>query len=248
MQISEIFGPTVQGEGLKKGTPSIFIRFAKCNLRCRGFGVAYGDGKVGCDSWYAVDAKQCSQTWKDYSHSDIIKRVEQLIEPLNYKPEIVITGGEPLLNWNNEAFQSLLNYLIEDGFDITIETNATLSINFTQPYQKKILFSMSVKLSNSLEPYNKRVNLPAINSIIDNANNAYFKFVIDAKNINQLEKEIIEILSQTNKKIPIKVMPLGITNEELNPNAQSAIKLALKHNFRYSDRIHIRIWGDIREV
>ena len=38
MKISEIFGPTLQGEGFHTGVPSIFIRLVGCSLRCQGFG------------------------------------------------------------------------------------------------------------------------------------------------------------------------------------------------------------------
>ena len=41
LEINEIFGPTIQGEGKLVGTPSIFIRFGKCNFKCEGFQVEY---------------------------------------------------------------------------------------------------------------------------------------------------------------------------------------------------------------
>ena len=36
-KINEIFGPTIQGEGLYIGTPVMFVRFAECNLQCSIF-------------------------------------------------------------------------------------------------------------------------------------------------------------------------------------------------------------------
>ena len=66
LEINEIFGPTIQGEGKLVGTPSIFIRFGKCNFSCTGFGVVYetpsGIKKCACDSYYAVD-KEFKDTW-----------------------------------------------------------------------------------------------------------------------------------------------------------------------------------------
>ena len=59
LQINEIFGVTIQGEGKRIGNPSIFIRFGKCNMTCDGFGVEYetpsGIKKCSCDSFYAAD-------------------------------------------------------------------------------------------------------------------------------------------------------------------------------------------------
>ena len=41
LQIDEIFGVTIQGEGKRIGNPSIFIRSGRCNMKCSGFKVGY---------------------------------------------------------------------------------------------------------------------------------------------------------------------------------------------------------------
>ena len=41
LEVNEIFGPTIQGEGKLVGNLSIFIRFGKCNFKCVGFNVEY---------------------------------------------------------------------------------------------------------------------------------------------------------------------------------------------------------------
>lgn len=161
LEINEIFGPTIQGEGKLVGTPSVFIRFGKCNFTCEGFNVEYetpsGIKKCACDSYFAVD-KEFKDTWTKYkSYEDIVSEVDKLTNLYNYdyKMDIVITGGEPLLYWSKKEFQELLKHYINEGHQVTIETNASLNLNFTESYQKEILFSMSVKLSNSLEPLKK---------------------------------------------------------------------------------------------
>ena len=171
LEINEIFGPTIQGEGKLVGTPSIFIRFGKCNFSCKGFNVEYetpsGIKKCACDTYYAVDTA-FKDTWTKYqSHKDILDEVNKLSKKYNYKIDIVITGGEPLLYWNKQEFQNLLQYYINKGHKVTIETNASLNLNFEYDYQKDILFSMSVKLSNSLEPLKKRVNKETLKKIFN---------------------------------------------------------------------------------
>ena len=32
--VSEIFGPTIQGEGRNAGVPAVFVRTAHCNVHC----------------------------------------------------------------------------------------------------------------------------------------------------------------------------------------------------------------------
>jgi len=250
LDITEIFGPTIQGEGKKVGTPSIFIRFGKCNLSCEGFAVEYetpsGAKKYSCDSYYAADSEFKKQ-WDRYSkHEDIIKEVKKL-EPKNYKPDIVITGGEPLLYWKNDQFQKLLEYYIKNYYNVTIETNATINIDITQEYQEKLLFSMSVKLSNSSEPLKKRVNTLALTNIINNIDQTYLKFVICKEEIQSSQKEIENILKQI-PKVDVYLMPMGDTLEALNNNSEAVIDFALLNGYLYSDRLHIRIWNDKRGV
>ncbi|MFV7790974.1 7-carboxy-7-deazaguanine synthase QueE [Aliarcobacter lanthieri] len=253
LEINEIFGPTIQGEGKFVGSPSIFIRFGKCNFSCVGFGVEYetpsGVKKCACDSYYAVD-KEFKDNWEKYSsHLDIINEVNKLIENSNYeyKIDIVITGGEPLLYWNKIEFQKLLKYYIDNNHRVTIETNASLDINFNKDFQKKIIFSMSVKLSNSLEPLKKRVNKKTLKNILQNTSKSYLKFVIGNDFLTQAIDEIKDILSDI-PKCEVYLMPLGDTSKQIDENSIKVINLAIKYGFKYSDRLHIRVWNNKRGV
>ena len=253
LEINEIFGPTIQGEGKLVGTPSIFIRFGKCNFKCVGFGVEYetpsGIKKCACDSYYAVDT-EFKDTWTKYkSYEEIVNEVDKLISSYkyNYKIDIVITGGEPLLYWNKIEFQKLLEHYINEGHKVTIETNASLNLNFEFDYQKEILFSMSVKLSNSLEPLKKRVNKSTLTKILQNTKESYLKFVIGNDFLENAIVEIEDIL----KNIPqceVYLMPLGDSSEAIDINSEKVVNLAIKYGFKYSDRLHIRIWNNKRGV
>ncbi|WP_419677839.1 7-carboxy-7-deazaguanine synthase QueE [Aliarcobacter lanthieri] len=253
LEINEIFGPTIQGEGKFVGSPSIFIRFGKCNFSCVGFGVEYetpsGVKKCACDSYYAVD-KEFKDNWEKYSsHLDIINEVNKLLENFNYKYkiDIVITGGEPLLYWNKIEFQKLLKYYIDNNHRVTIETNASLDINIKEEFQKKLIFSMSVKLSNSLEPLKRRVNKKTLKNILENTSKSYLKFVIGNDFLTQAIDEIKDILDDI-PKCEVYLMPLGDTSKQIDENSINVINLAIKYGFKYSDRLHIRVWNNQRGV
>lgn len=251
LPIVEIFGPTIQGEGRRVGHPSYFIRFGGCNLRCQGFGCEYrtpdGDVKLGCDTYYAVDPL-FRKNWKIITdYYEIIEELHNLGFDENKidKPDIVITGGEPTIYWKNEEFQKLLIYLISRGIKVTIETNASIDIEFTKPYQKEIMFSMSVKLSNSGEPEYKRININNINNILENTNDSYFKFVVDK---NTDFSEIEDLLKQVPYYADVYLMPMGETREHIAENAEYVADLCIKHGFKYSPRLHIDIWGNKKGV
>ena len=251
LEINEIFGPTIQGEGKLVGTPSIFIRFGKCNFSCKGFNVEYetpsGIKKCACDTYYAVDTA-FKDTWTKYkSHKDILEEVNKLSNKCNYKIDIVITGGEPLLYWNKQEFQNLLQYYINKGHKVTIETNASLNLNFEYDYQKNILFSMSVKLSNSLEPLKKRVNKETLKKILTNTKESYLKFVINKDSLELAKDEIKDILTDI-PKCDVFLMPMGDTAIEINKNCQAVIDMSIENGYKYCDRLHIRIWDNKRGV
>ncbi|RXI48415.1 radical SAM protein [Malaciobacter mytili] len=249
LEVNEIFGPTIQGEGKRVGSPSVFIRFGKCNFRCEGFAVEYetpsGVKKCSCDSYYAVDPAFKDQ-WHTFSSAkELILKVNTFLP--SYKCDIVITGGEPLLYWKNEEFQKVLKYYIENEYTVTLETNASLNMDITQEYQKKILFSMSVKLSNSLEPLKKRVNIKTLTQIINNCEDKYLKFVINKDFLVKAKEEIDEILQQI-PKVEVYLMPMGDTALQMNENSEAVINLALESGFKYCDRLHIRVWDNKRGV
>jgi len=248
LQINEIFGPTIQGEGKLIGTPSIFIRVGKCNMRCVGFNVEYetpsGIKNFSCDSFHAVDTAFKEQ-WKVMGCDEILYEVSKLMP--KYKVDIVITGGEPLLYWKDKQFQKLLKYFVENGYKVTIETNASLNIEFEEAYQKELLFSMSVKLSNSLEPLKKRINLDTLTKVLENTKDSYLKFVVDKEFLEQATKEINYLLEQI-PNTEVYLMPMGDTAQQINENSEAVIQMAIEHGFKYCDRLHIRVWDNKRGV
>jgi 7-carboxy-7-deazaguanine synthase len=86
IRISEIFGPTIQGEGPLIGRPTVFVRTAGCDYRC-----------AWCDTLYAV-LPDYRDEWEAMTPSEIMARVNDL------------AGGEPVLvslSGGNPALQPL---------------------------------------------------------------------------------------------------------------------------------------------
>ena len=88
LKVSEIFA-SIQGEGLRQGEPTIFVRLTGCNLRCDF-----------CDTKYS---------WE--GGDDI--SVQQVIEQVKHRHKefpadwVCITGGEPLLQDIRELAQKI---------------------------------------------------------------------------------------------------------------------------------------------
>jgi 7-carboxy-7-deazaguanine synthase len=243
---------SIQGEGRYTGTPSLFFRFGGCNMKCEGFGcqeVASNGVKVlGCDTVYAVNKEHFSQNWIPIGNSKELLNILNLYE-LPRKVDIVLTGGEPLIYASERVFIEFLEALHVEGHKITFETNGSLHVDFKKyPIYKKCIFALSVKLSNSNEPFSKRVRGDIINSIATNAKEAFFKFSIDAESINLgLEEEISEItLHSPNTQV--YCMPLGGNKKEVEANTEPLIEFCKTKGYNFSDRLHIRIWDQNKGV
>lgn len=237
---------SVQGEGKYVGTPSLFFRFGGCNLRCEGFGckeiAPNGTTIIGCDTAYAVDRKAFGENWFE------IEELQTLVWIMNgYRlpphVDVVLTGGEPLIYANEPVFNEFIAYLVEQGHRITFETNATIAPNFERfPFYKNATYALSVKLSNSGEPYHKRVCPDAYNHIIAQAQESFFKFSVDQESLEiTMEDEIRDIIKH-HPFIPVYCMPLGGDKEHIEINCQAVIELCKREGYIYSDRLHIRIW------
>ena len=259
LPVVEIFGNTIQGEGPRL-RPAIFVRTGMCNLKCEGFGCTRiapnGETIVGCDTIHAVSPKFKS-TWTEYTKaSDLIDQINKIADSMmsesawaGGKCDIVLTGGEPTMHWDNEVLQTTLKYFHDRNFHITVETNASRNIEFTEDYQRALQFSMSVKLSVSGEPERKRLNFDAINNIIKNSNGSYFKFVVNPATWESTKDEILNILNSTESaNTPVYLMPLGETIEKQLKNTRGVFDICAKYGFNFSPRAHILAYDDLDGV
>jgi 7-carboxy-7-deazaguanine synthase len=245
---------TIQGEGKLAGTPSLFIRFASCNLRCIW---QLPNGKLSrCDTPYA------SFNTAHNIKTNVREVVDLVKQNLGNIQHIVITGGEPLLQ--KEPLANLAALLKEETkAHLTLETNGTL---FDAEVASHIdLFSVSPKLANSNPNFHKletlglspsgpliyhaekRVNIPVVQAFIDAANQPgkeiQLKFVVGRP------EEDLEIsdsfLRQLHgwKPADILLMPVGANREELSQTSKMVMEMAIRHGWRHAPRIHIELFG-----
>lgn len=160
---------------------------------------------------------------------------------LYQKPIIVITGGEPLLHHKEALFYEFVCELLAHGYEVHFETNGTIFMDFEKfPAYKSCVFAVSPKLSNSAEPRERRLNFAALRSLKQNAKDSFYKFVISPE--FDAQPEIAEILAACESEV--YCMPRGADRHELESGAQFCVDFCLKNGYNYSDRLHIRIWGE----
>ena len=111
-QVKEIFGPTLQGEGLHAGMPCLFVRLAVCNA---------WDGRTETRATSACP--YCDTDFRGGNAMDGAQILAQLqtLHPVTASMGCVLTGGEPLL----QADSDLINALGKSFAWVDIETNGT---------------------------------------------------------------------------------------------------------------------------
>lgn len=229
----EIFA-SLQGEGASIGVPVAFIRLSRCNLACNWCDTPYTWHFEGDDrphrggETYARKSNQIK-----LSIEDAAKRIKALGQN-----RLVITGGEPLLQ--SAALIQLAEML--GNMAIEIETNGTI-IPPPALSERIAQFNISPKLGHSGNSADLALNGAALAEFARDQR-AFFKFVIAQP------ADVTEVTALQNRyQIPssrIFLMAEGTTSESLRSRHQWLVPLCMQNGLRFSDRLHIHLFGDTR--
>ena len=111
---------SLQGEGFHAGRPAIFCRFTNCNLWTGREKDRLKAECQFCDTDFIGTNGQ--NGGKFFNADSLAEHLLKLWPDLKIKPFFVLTGGEPLLQVDQNLIDTFHNFNIE----IAIETNGTL--------------------------------------------------------------------------------------------------------------------------
>ena len=152
MKVNEIFS-SFQGEGPYAGLPATFLRLSGCNLNC----------------------DFCDTDFDDYKELSVELVKESILQHCknNNTPLLVITGGEPLLQY--EELKKLIEELDYSNLTIQIETNGSI---------RRIPIS---PVSYVISP---KKNIRQIFEFYKDYDMSFFKFIITEQKDIDLIKEL----------------------------------------------------------
>lgn len=163
----------------------------------------------------------------DYSNWNL----EEVIKEIKKYPckNLVITGGEPMLQQRD--IERLRKYLPDHFFEI--ETNGSVPNIMGEKTIDQ--FNISPKLSTSgNENYELRLKVP----------NAIYKFIVKKEDdIHEIEEKIREWNLPREK---VYLQPQAQTKEELTLRTPLAKRLCEEYMLKFSPRLHIEKFGNIR--
>ena len=209
---------------------------------------------TGCDSYASWDANFKHLSPK-LSTEVIAQSIIDLLPFKEWRDEhLVITGGEPLLGWQRSYPDLLSHPKMKNLKEITFETNGTqpLSKEFrhylriewlSEHWDREITFSVSPKLRCSGEKREDAI-IPEIVVDYQNAGYTYLKFVVATEEDANEAIEVTELYRKAGFKGPVYLMPIGGVESVYAMNNKRVAELALKNGLRYSDRLHIPLFGN----
>jgi len=273
LKVSELFY-SLQGEGRFMGVPSIFLRTFGCNFKCKGFGMPAGELSVqadaianngiqyhsydelplvttGCDS-YASWHPKFRHLSPAMSTDEIVDRMIALLPNGEWGGvHLVITGGEPLLPGWQQIYPELLRHpKLADLKNITFETNGTQELlqdfeNYLYMERRyQTTFSVSPKLSVSGEPRKKAIRPEIVTEYQFSGHSSFLKFVVASEDDVTEALEVMQLYKDNGFRGDIYLMPVGGVTDVYNLNNRRVAELALKHGLRYSDRLHLPLFGN----
>lgn len=250
---------TLEGEGKWIGYPSVFMRLSMCNLTCIGF--KSEDAPFGCDSYVSWSKKnkmtfeEIAQFYEKNGYHEYLKKGAIL----------KLTGGEPFIQQKNllEFVKFIHNRWGFSDYDqpvtvpevekptlfIDFETNGTIMPDeeWIESGKWVCTFTTSPKLSNNGDPADKRYKPDVLKYLSDNS--ACFKFVV--KQESDLDEIYKNYINNEDIKVhprDVWIMPMCGSRKELIEIAPVVAEICKKHNFNFSNRMHLQIWDKALKV
>ena len=222
--VSEVFGPTFQGEGPTLGRRAAFVRLGRCNLDC-----------AWCDTPYTWD-------WDRFDPAvELAERpVAEIVGELEAMgvDRVVVTGGEPLLQ--QRRLEPLLEAAAARGWAVEVETNGTLA---PTPATVALVerFNVSPKTSNSGVAAERAIVPDALAALVASGK-AAFKFV--ATGTEDLD-EIAAVVA-AHELSPVYVMPEGTDAATVTDRGRALADAVGRRGWHLTTRLHVLLWGDER--
>lgn len=221
--VNEVF-TSIQGEGKFSGRNSLFIRFNYCNLRC-GW----------CDT---------KETWAPLTEAPTSAAVLNTMIAASQSPDVVLTGGEPLL--------FAIDQLQFGSKNIHIETNGTLDPlknldssyhhshfsrkGFTKEFCHRVYWTVSPKLAS----YPHEESYQAL-QIFSQFEKVIFKFVLTDIDAG------LEAVKKMAADVHLPKEKIYIAFEGTDAGSQlkkTWLETVINEGYHYSPRLQVLFWGN----
>ncbi len=237
IRVSEIFGPTIQGEGALIGEPTVFVRTGGCDFRCSW-----------CDSLHAVGSEY-RHTWADMSTAEVFARIEDLsgATPLM----VTLSGGNPAI----QPFDSLINFGHAKGYRFALETQGSVAARWFSGLDVLVLSPKPPSSGMAFDP----VQLSACLAETSSGQHVVLKCVV----LDEADYQFARKVAALHPDLPVYLQPCNHTPpppdddtaavdlDGLNSRMLWLVERTLKdkwYSVRILPQLHVMLWGNKRGV
>ncbi|MDE1904870.1 MAG: 7-carboxy-7-deazaguanine synthase QueE [Rhodospirillales bacterium] len=233
--VSEVFGPTFQGEGPSCGRRAGFIRLGLCNLNCSW-----------CDTPYTWDWR--GENGEPQDRDALVHRtVDDLVaEVLDMDVDrVVLSGGEPLVQ--KARLGGLAQALVGCGIAVEVETNGT-----QMPTDELLAavgqWNVSPKLPHSGVPQSAAWRPDVLGRLLARGRQVDLKVVCQSAEDVALVARLVSDLDLNVAPSQVWIMPEGIDAGVIQEHTVAITNAVLAHGYNLTTRLHVLVWGNKRGV
>jgi len=258
----EPFFVSPEGEGKWTGRLCAWMRTSTCNLSCAW---TNSDGTVTlCDTPYTSHKPSKHVVTAQQAYNSLMDAKTSYVsisggEPSSSEPTIALidyiegSGKRVKIETNGTQFfeskASLISMSpklkssssgLKTMSELTYDKQDTNNFLHTEDFERQS--RVYARLYERHE--SQRYNLESMKKFLD-----YYKERVVFKFVANQESDIEEIVQNYMEPLNIPtdqiwLMPQGVTTSQLNEKAEWAIEQCKKYSWNYSDRLHIRIYGN----
>lgn len=233
--VMEVFGPTIQGEGMVIGQKTMFVRTGGCDYSCSW-----------CDSSFTWDGSARSTTMEA---SEIVAKLKEIGG--DAFSHVTISGGNPALH---KGIGQLVDLCHEHGWKVAIETQGSI----WQEWMTKI---DDVTISPKPPSSKMKTNVEQLDYYIEELTNANSYFSLKVVIFNEEDFSYAEMIHERYPEVPFF---LQIGNEDISSTddvslvskllkryewlIEQATKSVIMNDAKVLPQLHTLIWGNKRGV
>lgn len=237
--VLEIFGPTVQGEGMVIGQKTMFVRTAGCDYHCSW-----------CDSAFTWDGS-AKGAIRLMTAAEIWEELQQIGQ--NRFSHVTLSGGNPLLL---PQLQTLIELLHQQGVTIAVETQGSR-------WQDWLAEVEQVTLSPKPPSSGMRTDWTKLSEIVDRLSSRPASYSMSLKVVvfDDLDLDYAKQVHQQYPEIPMYIqvgnpdvqrMDLKDHVSDLLQRYEQLIEQVMDspelNNVRVLPQLHALVWGNKRGV
>ncbi|WP_347861936.1 7-carboxy-7-deazaguanine synthase QueE [Salimicrobium sp. PL1-032A] len=237
--VLEIFGPTIQGEGMVVGRKTMFVRTAGCDYSC-----------AWCDSAFTWDGSAKEEIEK-LEANEIIARLQE--EGGDYFDHVTISGGNPALL---ARLDELIDPLHELGIEVALETQGSR-------WQDWFTEIDDLTISPKPPSSNMNTNWETLDLILAKLEDAGRSQNVSLK-VVIFDQEDLAYAEYVHKRYPNLAFFLQVGNDDLEEDSPSGLASTLLSKYewlidqvmassalnrvRVLPQVHALVWGNKRGV